>query len=591
VAWRRDIATAGCPGSGTENGADAAPNPSTSEGLPVIEIDGHPIRPESPHQFRKQEGQLIMQVQKDVPIPVLAQDNPLPQFEMMRAQLPAPICDDHPLWIETYWKAWELAFKNFYDPTPENGFVSRYIDAAFNENIFLWDTCFMTMFCNCAHPLVPGIGSLDNFYAKQHDTGEISREISRITGLDYADWINREGQGLFTRWGWDAGEHARADRTSAPVIYQGREAPEPPPRLTLDALDHPILTWSEWESFRVTGDIGRLGTIFDPLVRYYGALQKYLRQGNGLYITDWASMDNSPRNPFLKDGGTGIDISSEMVLFARQMSEIAALLGKPEEARQFSQEADALAGIINAKMWDEQRQFYFDLDVSGNRVPVKTVAGFWPLLARIASREKAHALANELNNPATFARTNRVPTLAANEPRYESNGGYWRGAVWAPTNTMVIRGLENYGHDELARSIALEHLELVARVFKTTGTIWENYSPEAVAPGQPARGDFVGWSGIGPILYLLEYGIGLKPDASKNQLVWNLCPGGRRGCERFRFNGHVVSLLAEPASGEPDTLRIAVESDAAFTLQINFNGKQRDFQIRTGSQELVFPKS
>ena len=35
----------------------------------------------------------------------------------------------------------------------------------------------MTMFCNYAPSLIPGIGSLDNLYAKQHEDGEICREI------------------------------------------------------------------------------------------------------------------------------------------------------------------------------------------------------------------------------------------------------------------------------------------------------------------------------------------------------------------------------------------------------------------------------
>ena len=103
-----------------------------------------------------------------------------------------------------------------------------------------------------------------------------------------------------------------------------------------------------------------------------------------------------------------------------------------------------------------------------------------------------------------------MPTLAADEPGYDPAGGYWRGAVWAPTDTMVIRGLENYGYFDLAREIALEHLDRVAEVFHQTGTIWENYAPDSVHQGKPAKGDFVGWSGIGPILYLLEYAIGLK---------------------------------------------------------------------------------
>ena len=110
------------------------------------------------------------------------------------------------------------------------------------------------------------------------------------------------------------------------MTYNGRPSPTPNPKLTLDNLNHPILAWAELESYRVTGNKERLGSVWEPLVHYYYALQKYLRQGNGLYMTDWASMDNSPRNQYLMNGGTGVDISSEMVLFARSLSQIGEIL-------------------------------------------------------------------------------------------------------------------------------------------------------------------------------------------------------------------------------------------------------------------------
>jgi hypothetical protein len=511
----------------------------------------------------------------------------LPRFEQLHQQLPSPIYDANPLWVQTYWKAWELAFKNFYEPGPGSGFVSQFIDAAFSKNIFLWDSCFMTMFCNFAYPLVPGISTLDNFYARQHEDGEISREIVRATGVDFGPWINREQRSLFSRWGWPSYRQRAFKERSAAVVYKGRVIPQPPPKLTLDALDHPLPAWAELESYRVTGNKDRLELVWEPLVQYYSALEKYLAQGNGLYITDWASMDNSPRNRYLKGGGTGIDISSEMVLFARQLAEIASTLGKQEQAGQFARQADALAALINRRMWDEKRAFYFDLTLKGKRAPVKTVAAYWTLLAKVAAPAQASALVNELRNAATFARLNRVPTVAADEPGYNPKGGYWRGSVWAPTETMVIRGLENYGYSDLARELALSHLELVAQVFKKTGTIWENYAPDAMEPGKPAKGDFVGWSGIAPIMYLLEYGIGLKPDAPHNQLLWELQSEARAGCERFRFNGHVASLVAYPVAGGQGKVRVSVESDGDFKLRLRYKGKEEDFSVARGKQEFT----
>jgi hypothetical protein len=506
----------------------------------------------------------------------------LPKFSDRRDELPAPIYDGNPDWVRMYWKAWELAFRNFHEPASGSGFVTQFIDAAFNQNIFLWDTCFMTMFCNVAHPLVPGIGSLDNFYAKQHADGEICREIDRATGLDYAQWVNREGKDLFSRWGWNVGPND-------PVIYRGRDVPQPPPLLTLDALNHPIFAWAELESYRMTGDAPRLHRVYEPLRHYYRALEKYLRQGNGLFMTDWASMDNSPRNPFLKSGGCGVDISCQMVLFARNLAEMARLVGSESEASRFEAEAERVKGLINDQMWDDQRGFYFDLTQTGGRAPVKTIAAYWALLAKVATPSRARALVAELQNPKTFARLHCPPTLAADEKNFDPAGGYWRGAVWPPTTTLVIRGLENYGYDDLARGIALHHLTNIGRVFLETGTVWENYAPDFAQPGKPAKPDFVGWSGIGPILYLIEYGVGLKANAPDNELVWQLRSTLRHGCERFRFNGHVVSLTAAPAGDGTRTMTITVKSNGGFKLRLIHDGQSKNTQVEPGEQTLVSP--
>ena len=238
-------------------------------------------------------------------------------------------------------------------------------------------------------------------------------------------------------------------------------------------------------------------------------------------------------------------------------------------------------------MWDKRRKFYFDLTVDGKRAPVKTIAAYWTLLARVASASQAKDLVAELESPKTFGRPDAVPTLAADEPGYDPAGGYWRGSVWAPTTTMVIRGLEAYGHSDLARQIALQHLTLVADVYRKTGTIWENYSPEATEPGKPAAKDFVGWSGIGPIMYFIEYAIGMKPDAARNELVWQLGNGGRQGCNHLHFNGHIASLVAAPPPDDPHIFHISVESDGNFTLKVAIRNGFRSFEVTQGKQHFT----
>jgi hypothetical protein len=544
--------------------ADSSSRPPT--GTPVVAVESSETHPAANHQPR---GKYFA---RKAYVP-----QPLPNFAETRNKLPSPVFDEDPACVEMYWKAWELAFRNFYEPPPDSPFVSQFIDAAFNQNIFLWDTCFMTMFCNYGYPYVPGIGSLDNFYCRQFEDGEICREINRSSGKEFHDWVNREGQGLRSRWGVLVGGRPH------PFIvdYVGRQPPQPPPHLTLDALNHPIFAWAELESYRITGDHSRLTMVCEPLTRYYRALQEYLRQGNGLYMTDWASMDNSPRNHYLDRGGTAVDTSSQMVLFARNLAQIADLLGKPDAAAGFRADAEELARMINDKMWSPERKFYFDLTVDGKQSPVKTAAAFWTLLAGVAGPQQVEALVAELRNPKTFARLHPVPTVSADEPAYDPKGGYWKGAVWPPVNTMVVRGLENNGQRELAEQIALEHLRVITGIFKDTGTVWENYAPDAAKPGTPAKRDLVGWSGLGPILYLIEYGIGVRVDAPSNTIAWNIRSPQRVGIERLRFGGTTVSLICDvPDAQHRRTVR--VQSDVPFHLKLTCQGVTRRLEVPAG---------
>ncbi len=467
---------------------------------------------------------------------------PVPVFKETKAKLPTPIFDENPDYVRCYWKAWELGFKHFRAPHPKSPFVSNYIDEAFNEGLFLWDTSFMTMFCNYAHPYVPGIQSLDNFYCSQLPDGEIVREISEITGVPRARW-SKPG--------------------------------------TPDSLNHPILAWAELEAYKISGDTERLARVYGPLARYYRSYEKIRDPESGFYRTGWASMDNSPRNPQTR---CGIDTTSEVVLFARNLASIARELGKENEARSFEAEAAALTRTINELLWDEKTGFYYGWGNDNKRHSVRTIAAFWTLLAQIPDREKALRLVSHLKDKKKFKRVHLVPTVPADQAGYVPSGGYWRGSVWPPTTAMVVRGLETYGFDDLACEIALNHLRNVVKVFQETGTIWENYAPDSVAPGKPAKRDFVGWSGLGPIVFLIEYGIGIKACAADNSIIWTVRSPQRVGIENFWFGGKTVTLIC----GNPDKKgrrKVEVTSDRPFTLTVKW--KEREVKIEVPAGETI----
>ncbi|RMD85823.1 MAG: hypothetical protein D6813_15725, partial [Calditrichaeota bacterium] len=134
-------------------------------------------------------------------------------LEKIKDKMPGPILQKNPEWVELYWKAWEIGLKKIKKPTIFNGFVSEYMDEAFSDNIFQWDTCFMVLFGRYAWHVIPAVQSLDNFYDKQDADGFICREIRESDGTNY----------------WDK-------------------------HLSKDTINPPLFAWVEWKSYLLSGD-------------------------------------------------------------------------------------------------------------------------------------------------------------------------------------------------------------------------------------------------------------------------------------------------------------------------------------------------
>ena len=510
--------------------------------------------------------------------------------------LPHPIIEGKPEWVSLYWFALKILYSHCKVPQEGSGFVSNFVDAAFNKNIFLWDTCFMTVFCNMVDQYVPGICSLDNFYAKQHADGEICREIVQESGEDFSCWVNQYNAPLYSYFHNHYGYRSllKLQKPSFESLYKpdlGRVVKKHP-ILTLDALNHPLLAFAEWQHYLQTADVRRLSQVYEALYNQYAALVYHIRHACGLYVTDWASMDNSPRN---KDLFLGVDISSEMVLFADELIQIFRVLAQAgfsvhdyeNRMARLKKERAETARQIRSLMWDENSGFFYDLDAHFQQIRIKTAAAFWTLISKVATPEQQKRLIWYLNDPKTFNRLHRVPVLAADEKEYEIKGGYWKGSVWAPINTMVVLGLEECGYYNLAHEIAINDVEITSQVFSSTGTIWENYPADEASSGESDHPDFVGWSGMAPIFFTLVYGIGLNAHQKPEVLVWNLdeklLQKGAVGCNHYTFWGKRADFHARV---DQTTLTIAVNTDDSFFLEVRYKTYTFSYQIQ-GSARLV----
>jgi len=373
---------------------------------------------------------------------------------------------------------------------PGSVFGKPFVDAAFSRNIFLWDTCFIACYAKYHPDLLPVANALDNFYAVQDADGYICREY---------------------------------DHDGRPVW----------PKAHPVSINPPLLAFAELELFQQSGDAARLRRVYPALKRNFDYLAAYLVREDGLCFNDalGSGMDNIPRHPdgWQDDGqgirltreqplpfdykglhpawnvqGRAVDTSCQMALCAENLAQVARLAGRPQDADGFMRFHAAMREAINRHCWSEEDGFYYDL-AYGKQIRRKHIGMFWALLAGVVPAERLAPLVRHLADPASFWRTVPIPALPANQEGYSPDGDYWLGGVWAPTNYAVLRGLQRYGQHALANTLAHRYYAAVAEVYRSTGTFWENYAPDAARPGQPAKPDFCGWSAIAPITLYREF--------------------------------------------------------------------------------------
>jgi hypothetical protein len=248
-------------------------------------------------------------------------------------------------------------------------------------------------------------------------------------------------------------------------------------------------------------------------------------------------------------------------------------------------------------MWNETDGIYYDVKVDGTKMTWKSIAAFWPLLAGITAPHQDAALIEHLKNPAEFWRDMVFPTLAASHTNYHSNGGYWLGAVWAPTNYAVIKGLERVGANEFAHEASERYLNGLYQVYLQTGTLWENYAADKIDgnfkqgvndqnPPADCRRDFVGWTGLGPISILIENVLGFRVNGVDKTLTYDLRRTDRHGIKKLRMADVTTTILTDNRSENPEEAHLTVTSDKPYTLKVLFNGNSSEHAIAPGTQTI-----
>ena len=493
-------------------------------------------------------------------------------LDSYRSFLPNPVLDALPALVDLYWQSWRMAWDNVQFGNPRNHFVSAYMDEGYNEQIYQWDSIFMTMYGRYGKRLFPAMATLDNFYSKQEADGYIQRIYSETTGEKLLE-----------------------------------------PGTDYTVTNPPLFAWSEWDYYRMSGDSSRLARVLTVLEKYDAWIEKHQASPyvTGMYWTTGfdSGMDNMPR-PNAEMAGW-IDTSLQQVVAAKYLALISDKLNLKSKKTFWLNEVKRRGDNVNRWAWNAADGTYYDVDKSGKQTGVLHIGAFWSLLSGVANPDQAKLLVGHLQNPKEFYRAHLFPALSASDTSFTTAASYWAGGVWAPTNYMTIRGLVDYGYEDLAREAALNHLNQMSAVYNSDvdqdhidpneasnhqHTIWECYNPDRAIPCTRAdafyfgRQNFAGWTALGPITLLIEQVLGLQIIGAENRVVWKISEEGRLGLENFELGkDNLVSLVLEPEDSNHNRA-LKTLAQKAFSLDLKVAGRTSHFDIPKGTQTFSIQK-
>ena len=188
-----------------------------------------------------------------------------------------------------------------------------------------------------------------------------------------------------------------------------------------------------------------------------------------------------------------VDLNALLYKLERQIAELAGVKGLQACADEFRDRAERRLTAIDCYFWNSRVGAYFDYDWQRRRQRSNlTAATLAPLFVKLASAEQAAAVAKTV-------RTRLLAPGGLATTEIGGTGEQWdRPNGWAPLQWIGIRGLQYYGHDQLAQDIEDRWLSIVTHLFERESKLVEKYvlrpCTERASGGEYPRQDGFGWT-------------------------------------------------------------------------------------------------
>lgn len=364
-----------------------------------------------------------------------------------------------------------------------------------------------------------------------------------------------------------------------------------------EGIGIPLFAWAEFNLYHKSGNKRRIKEIMPVLQKYMDWIDTTFKQKNGLYAVpaEACGMYGSPR----PEAYYPVDFNALLAVNAMYMAALGDILNDKDINFQYKRQYFSLKTRINSMMWDDDTAFYHDLNEQEQRLPQKTLAGFFPLLAEMPNEDRATQLIAHLNDPATFGTDHPFPSLSADSPDFSQQGDGFHGSVYPPFNFMVIKGLEKYQKWDIARECAIRHLYyMIDAMFPNNpdikGDLWEAYQPckEGVSitegDGPLPRKRYLHYAALSTIALMIENVIGLSISLPRKTVDWIIPNLEIMGIENLALKRNLITILSNKSQRGWE---IQMESEKLYYFTINILGqKKKTLPIPSGKCSMLIDK-
>ncbi len=175
-----------------------------------------------------------------------------------------------------------------------------------------------------------------------------------------------------------------------------------------------------------------------------------------------------------------IDLNCMMLILEETIASTYKILKQPVLAKRFTQKAADRKAALKKYCWSDEHGFFMDYNfVEGAKTESLTLAGVFPLYAKSATKKEAELVAKAIEE--LFLKSGGLVTSVKNSSQQWDAPNGWSALQW-----VAIRGLRNYGYDELADEIKKRWINTNMKVYKSEGKLVEKYN--VVEVGESAGG-------------------------------------------------------------------------------------------------------